>query len=268
MATAALRALPREVRASHGEEILGTLLDSSAAASHWEFAREILDLLRVGLRSRTARTASLGARRLLADGFYLGAIFVMTLDLSTLVSQRLGGIEDPLLSWASIGALGVILAITLIGAKRVGGIAALAWTAIRFPELVAHNATFGGIAPTLVPLVCFGALSMSPRATRLDLRRVAWLAGTVVLLAAYGQHGDGLITAIVSLAAVLLMVVAVLGIAIDPRLAIACALPATYVGLMVLGAPHLPAWLLSLGAPLTLSLAIVRVHRLRRGPAR
>jgi hypothetical protein len=68
-------------------------------------------------------------RRLLADGFCRGAILVMTLDLSTQLSQRFGGMQDPLLSWPSICALGVILAAALIGAERLAGVAALVWTA-------------------------------------------------------------------------------------------------------------------------------------------
>jgi hypothetical protein len=41
-------------------------------------------------------------------------------------------------------------------------------------------------------------------------------------------------------------------------------LPATYVGLMVVGAPVLPALLLTCGAPLLTSVAIRRVWRLGR----
>jgi hypothetical protein len=265
VATAALRALPRQLRATHGEEIIDTLLDSSATASRRRFARELADLVRAGLRARATQTATVGTRRLLADGFCRGAILVMTLDLSTLLSQRLRGLEDPLLSWPSIGALGVMLTLALIGAERLAGVAALVWTAARFPELLEHNATFTGIAPTIVPLVCFSVLVLSPRPREIDPRRISWLAATGALVAAYGPpDGNGLITAIVTSTALLLMFSAVVSIPADPRLTIACALPASYVGLMVAGAPALPAWLLFLGAPLALSVAIIRTWRLRQ----
>jgi hypothetical protein len=215
------------------------------------------------------RTANVGAQRLIADGFCRGAILVMTLDLSTLLSQRLGGMQDPLLSWPSICTLAVILATALIGGERLAGVAALGWTAVRFPELVAHNPTFNGMAPTIVPLVCFGVLIVRPRYRRLDLRRVTWLAATVVLVAAHGPSGgEGAIAVVVSVTAILLVLAAVLTITTDPRLAIACALPATYVGLKVAGRPALPAWLLLLGALFVMSLAIVRVIRLQGQTAR
>ncbi len=207
VAGTALRALPATLRSARGEEILATLLDSSAEASPARFAREVAGLVRFGLRAPATQTASTGTRRLVADGFCRGAMLVMTLDLSTLLGQKLGrGYEDSLLSWTSIGALAAILAIALVGAERLAGVAALAWTAIRMPDVVAHNPTFNGIAPTFVPVVCYAVLILAPRRRALDLRRLAWLVATGGLVAAYGPHdGSGPITVIVSAAAILLM---------------------------------------------------------------
>jgi hypothetical protein len=267
LASFALRALPRAIRASQGEEMVGTLLDSSAG-SRARFVRELADLLRIGIRLRAGQTARTTPQRLLADGFCRGAILLMTLDLSTLLSQRLDGVEDPLLSWTSICLLGAILAVALVGAERLAGTAALVWTAARFPELAAHNHSFNGLVPTAVPLICFGVLIVNPRRRRLDLRRITWLLVVAVLVAAYAPRGgNGPITVLVSLSAILFMLVAVLKIPTDPRLAIACALPATYVGLMVAGAPTMPASLLCLGAPLVMGVAIIRLWRLPEGVA-
>jgi hypothetical protein len=242
--------------------MVGTLLDSSAG-SRARLVWEIADLLRVGMHMRAAQTRRASPQRLLADGFCRGAILLMILDLSTLLSQRLDGVEDPLLSWASICVLGAILALALIGAERLAGTAALAWAAARFPELVAHNHTFNGLAPTVVPLICFTMLIVNPRRRRLDLRRVAWLLVPAVLVAAYAPRGgNGPITVLVSLAAIIFALVALLKIPTDPRLAIACALPATYVGLMVAGAPAMPAVLLCSGAPLVMGVAALRLWRL------
>ena len=245
--------------------MLDTLLDSSAG-SPARFARELVDLLRVGIQMHAGQTARIGPKRLLADGFCRGGILLMALDLSTLLSQRLDGVEDPLLSWASICVLGAILAVALIGAERLAGTAALVWTAARLPELAAHNQTFNGLAPTIVPLICFSVLIAKPRRRRLDLRRMVWLLAPVALVAAYApRDGNGPIAVLVSLAALLFMLVAVLKIPTDPRLAIACALPATYVGLMVAGAPAMPASLLCLAAPLVMSVAMIRLWRLPEG---
>jgi hypothetical protein len=266
LAAIASHALPREVRVARGEELAGTLLDSSAG-SRIGFVRELADLLRTGVQMRAARTARSDPRRLLADGFCRGAILVMALDLSTLLAQRLDGTEDRLLSWPSICVLGMSLAIALAGAERLAGIAAVIWTLARLPELAAHNHTFNGVAPTAVPLICFAVLIASPRRRRLDVRRIAWLLAPALLAAAYAPRGHGPITVVVSLAAIVFMAAALLRIATDPRLAIACALPAIYVGLKVAGRPELPATLLALGAPLVMSLAIIRLWRLPEEPS-
>jgi hypothetical protein len=266
LARAALRALPRRLRASRGEEMLDTLLDSTATASRAQFFGELADLLLVGLRARAMQTATIGARRLLADGFCRGGILVMTLDLCTLLSQRLYGMEhDPLLTWTAICSLGAILAAALIGVERLAGIAALVWTLAKLPELAAHNPTFNGLAPTIVPCVCFSAMILNPRRRGLNPWRLAWLGASAALVAAIGLNGTGgPIAALAGIAAVLLVLAAVSKILTDPRLAIACALPATYVGLMVVGAPALPALLISFGAPLLMLVAILRVWRLGR----
>jgi hypothetical protein len=264
LARCALRALPPSIRVSHGEEILGTVLDCAGTGSRTRFVRELADLVGTGLR---ARTAGRGSRRLVADGFCRGAILVMTLDLSTLLAQKLGGVQDPLLSWASIAALGVVLATALAGAERLAGIGAVGWTLARLPQLVAHDPTFHGIAPTIVPLACFAILILAPRRRGLEPRRLAWLAAVAALVGAYGHgHGLELVTAVVSCAAIALMLAAVLTIGSDPRLAIACALPATYVALMIAGKPALPAWLLLIGAPALMTIAAVSARRLTQPP--
>lgn len=125
LARCALRALPPSIRASHGEELLGTVLDCAGVGSRTRFVRELADLMGTGLR---ARSAGRGSHRLVADGFCRGAILVMMLDLSTLLAQRLGGVQDPLLSWPSIAVLGLVLATALVGAERLAGIGAVAWT--------------------------------------------------------------------------------------------------------------------------------------------
>ncbi len=137
------------------------------------------------------------------------------------------------------------------------------------PQLLADNPTFNGIAPTVVPLVCFAVLVAAPRQRALDPRRLAWLAVTAALVVAYGPwHGTEVITAVVSLAAVGLMLAALMTIVTDPRLAIACALPATYVALMAAGKHALPAWLVLVGAPALMAIAIVSARRLTQSPSR
>lgn len=260
LAALASLTLPRSIRESRGEEIIGTMLDCAGDGRRVRFVHELVALVGMGLR---ARCSGYGSRRLLADGVCRGAILVMTLDLSTMLAQRLGGLQDPLLTWTSIAILAMALATVLIGAERVAGVVALAWTLARLPQLVAHNPTFRGVAPTIVPVLCFVVLILAPRRRGLDPRRLAWLATTAALVIAYGRGYEmPLITIIVSLAAIGLMVAAVLTIPSDPRLAIACAMPATYVALMVAGKHAPAAWLLLVGPPALLTIAAVSARRL------
>ena len=256
----ALRAMPREMRSSVGEEMAATLLDS-ISSSRTGLVRELAGLLLSGARLRLRQTPGVTPRRVIADGFCLGAILVMTLDLSTLLSQRLDGLQDPLLSWTSVCVLGVTLATALVGAERPAGIAALGWTVARFPQLAADDHTFSGIAPTIVPLICFSVLALSPRRRRVDVRRIAWLLAPAVLVLAFAPRGGhGPIFVIVALGAILLMLVAMLKLRRDPRLAIACSLPALYVGFKVTGRPW-PSLTLSAGAPAVMVVALLQARR-------
>ena len=104
IAELALLAYPAAARTARGEEMLATLQDASAG-SRRRFVAEIADLVRLGLRARGSQTASAGARRIVADGLCLAAVWLMTLDVSTLLSQRARGMHDPLLSAPSIALL-------------------------------------------------------------------------------------------------------------------------------------------------------------------
>ena len=138
----ALLAYPRDVRERAGGEMTATLLDASAG-SRTRFLRELAGLARAGSRVRAQRTAAIGARRVLADGVCLAAAWLMTLDLSTLLSQRARGFEDPLLAPWSLILLGAALALVLVGYDRLAGAMALVWTAARFPALLDHHPGMG-----------------------------------------------------------------------------------------------------------------------------
>jgi hypothetical protein len=54
---AVLRVYPHDVQAAHGEEMLGTLLESSDGSAP-AFIREVFELARAGLRSRSRAIAT------------------------------------------------------------------------------------------------------------------------------------------------------------------------------------------------------------------
>ena len=87
-------------------ELAGTALDVGAE-SPARFARELAGLTRAGLRERATRTAAVGPARLVFDGLCLAAVWIMTLELSVGLSQRIGrGMSDPLLAWPLMALLG------------------------------------------------------------------------------------------------------------------------------------------------------------------
>jgi hypothetical protein len=265
----ALYAYAPVARAARGEEMLGTLLDASAG-SRRAFAREISDLVRRGLRTRATQTAGAGAGRLVADGLCLAATWVMTLDLSTMLSQRARGMQDPLLTSASIALLATILCIALIGYDRLAGAGALVWTALRIPALWDHHPGIINFLPELLPLICFCVMVLAPRRRPPDPRRLAWLivpATLVVTLGPDSGERSPLLVACVALAAISVAVFAIAALPTDPRIAIAGAVSLSNLGLAIAAVNHdtsVLAFLFLAAAPVVLASAVTRTRRLQR----
>jgi hypothetical protein len=265
----ALLSYPAGARAARGDEMLATLLDVSAR-SRRGFAREIADLVRLGLRTRATSTATIGARRLIADGLCLAGIWLMTLDVTTLMAQRARGMQDPLLAPAPLVLLVAALSAALIGRDRVAGAAALTWTALRIPTLWDYHPGIVNLAPEVLPIVCFCVMVLAPRRRTTDLRRLAWLVVPAALVLTLGPpHGEQspLLLAYVALGAILATAFALAMLPTDPRVAIAGAVSLSTVGLSIVAHHHdvsAPACLFAAAAPLVLAAAVTRTRRLRR----
>jgi hypothetical protein len=264
----ALLAYPSPARAARGGEMVATLLDVSAG-SRRRFVAELIDLARAGLRDRAALTARAGAPRLVADGLCLAAVWVATLDLVTLLAQRARGMHGPLLVWPSIALLAAALALALIGLDRLAGAAGLLWSALRLPELLHLHPGLAGLAPEVLPLVCFTVLLLAPRRRSPDLERLAWLLVPVGLLTLFGP---GIGNSPILMGAVLLGVLLVVAFAVallptDPRLAIAGAVPLTNLAIAVLCINHQTSvvlWLALAATPAALVVALARTRQLQR----
>jgi hypothetical protein len=269
VARAALHAFPPAARSIRGQEMVSTLLDASAS-SRVRFAREIIDLVRSGLRARATQTAEAGARRLVADGLCLAAVWLLTLvlssDLGNRIRGRLPGYPwDPFSPW-TLALLGAALALALIGYDRLAGAAALIFTASVVANPSGFHLTNGDRVPLLVPVICFGALLLAPRQRKPDTRRIAWLVLTAAL-AVIASTSDDTTAAVLILALIFLVPLALAMLPTDPRLAIACALPATYFGMRIAQDPggFGSLGLLFLAAtPLILAIAITRTRHLQK----
>jgi len=269
LAEIALLAYPAAVRAASGEEMLATLLDASAG-SRVRLARELADLVRLGLRLRAVATARAGAGRLVADGVCLAAVWVLALDLATLLAQRERGMHDALLAWPSIALLAAVLALALVGFERLAGAGALAWTALRLPELLGTHPGVTGVAPEVLPAVCFVVMVLAPRARPVDVRRLAWLAVPAALALVLGPRGNGenpMLLALVVLAALVVVTAALALLPTDPRMAIAGAVPVSSVALAAASVHHDGSAIVVLAvaaAPAAVAVAVGRTRRLRR----
>ena len=268
---AALRAFPPAIRSARGHEMLGTLLDASAT-SHTRFAFEIVALVRSGLRMRATQTAQAGAWRLVADGFCLAAVWLLTLFLAADVGNRIRG-PLPGFPWGlfspwSLALLGAALALALIGYDRLAGATALLFTASVFGDPAGYDLTGADRIPLLVPLICFGVLLVAPRRRRPDPRRLAWLA-VAAGFAIAASRTDDTIAAVALLALILFVPPALALLRTDPRPAIACAVSAAYFGLRMAEDPGGPGALgLLFLAAMPLILSIVVAHTRHTAQAR
>lgn len=264
LATAALYAYPPATRDALGEEILATVLDVSVD-SRRRFARELLDLVRGGMRARALQTSRAGAGRIAADGVCVAGAWLMTLDLSVAGAQRWRGMHDALLATPSLALLAVVLVLALIGLDRVAGAGAILWLALRFPALVADQVGASSLAGQVIPLACFATMVVAPRRESPRLSRLVYLLVPAGLVAVAGPPVGGLPVLIVVGAALGVTAYAALMLPADPRLAIAGAIPTTALGLEALHhSPGLFPLVLVAAAPAVLAIAVTRTRALRR----
>jgi hypothetical protein len=265
LARLALLAYPRALRASKGEEIVGTLLDASGT-SNAAYARELVALIGGGLRVRARTAGRPGAMRLIADGFCYAGVGMLVLNIALRVGERLelrGAGADASLMWMLLLLAGCLSA-ALIGYDRIAGAGALLSIAIN-----AAQAQFTDLqaAAWAVPAACFAVMLVIPRRQPRRIHRAAWLIPTVALGIAAGGRGPSTYLVLAPLAVVVPL--ALVRLARDPRLAIACALLAATIavaetadalqsGSMPIGLPL--TILLFTATPLTIAFAARRPH--------
>jgi hypothetical protein len=267
-ARAALHAFPATVRAAQGEEMLGTLLDVSAT-SRGRYLLELIGLVRSGMRARATETARAGARRVVADGVCLGAVWLLTLFLSSELGNRIRGFDPlgpwhPLSPW-SLAPLGAALALALIGYDRLAAATALMFVATLVADPAWRALTVSRRELMLVPVLCFITLGLAPRRRKPNHRRLAWLLLTAALAVASSTSDDPT-AAILILALLFLLPPALATLRTDPRLAIACAVPATSFGIHMAqdrGGPGVLGVLFLSAAPLILAIAVTRTRHLQ-----
>ena len=233
LGAAVLRAYPRPVRTARGLEMLGTLLDAGDI-SFGSFARESASLGLAGLRERARETSHITVGRLTAEAFRLAALIWITVSLAGIISadlfawphglQGLGG-------WLLL--LWPILLCSLLGYDRAAGVCGIAWVvSVQTPVALGPYSMLA--LGSIVPLVGFIVMAISPRRRAHGVRPLAWLIPTAAMSLISQPSVLGLgtlgIAALAAATATGLFVVAV-----SPRLLLASALVWASIGAMYAG---------------------------------
>ena len=248
--------------------MLGTLLDVSAT-SRTRFVLELIGVVRSGMHARATQTARVGAQRIVADGICLGAVWFLTLFLSSELGNRMREFDPlgpwhPLSPW-SLALLGAALALALTGYDRLASAPALLFVATLAADSAWDGLVISRNELLLVPTICFITLGLAPRRGKPNHRRLAWLALTA-LVAVASSTSDDPTAAILLLGLLVLVPPALAMLRTDPRLAIACTLPATSFGIHIAqdpGGPGVLGVVFLAAAPLTLTIAVTHTRHLQ-----
>ena len=286
MARLAVRAYPAEVRAERGAEMAGAAVDAGAG-SRWRFGREVLALAGHGLHRRAVDVARVGPRRLIADGLVRGGLWIMLLELVTLLPERFTDTdEDFLTGIPMLLLLGAAVVLAMARLDRPAGLLGLAWVAWRLPLLldaVRHERLAGVVTSHALLAICCGVMLLAPRRRR--LRGLVWLAVPAACVASLTYSFSvivessnpisrttetelllaDLVQEVWLLALLLWLGWALIALPTDPRLAVTGSTPIVYLGLQHWGGTLL---LLTAALPMLLALVAVRTRLLARAPTR
>jgi hypothetical protein len=262
---AVLRVYPQAVRQAHGDEMLSTLLDSSDGSPR-AFIREIYELIRAGLRSRSRAIADARLRRLVADGLCLAGVLWMAISICTMFRFRSPHWQFWLLATA--------LSFALVGYDRIAGGLALGQIAL-VVVITASQLHNLGAMPFAVgwhvgPAAFFLVMVFAPRRRTHHLRSLIWLIPLAAVAYASSLSPGALDMTSISFFAVSLAGLA--SLPTDPRLAIAAASVWTSIGIthalafaFAGGLEASPIWVtLAAAGPIVIVLAAARARYVRQ----
>jgi hypothetical protein len=241
--------------------MLATLLDSSDGSTR-AFIRELFELLRAGLRSRSRAIADAQLGRLVADGFCLAGVLWMASSICMLFRS-----QSP--QW-QFWLLAAAVSLALVGYDRIAGVVAMAEIAL----VTASQFHIVGAAPlSLVigwhvgPAALLLVMVLAPRRRTRDPRSLLWLAPLAAI--AYASSLDQGARIITSVAFIALSLAGLASLPTDPRLAIAAASVWTLIGIeLMLGLGGAgggsPLWVaLTAAGPIVVALATARIRHVR-----
>ena len=224
-----LRAYPAAYRAGRGEEIVGTLLETTPEARAWPLPRDVLGLVIGGLQAR----AALNRRNTTAANLRVAVLAGVAAYLAFMAAEDLGAfllkaeydlvdfrVDSPVpFGWP-----------TLMAAVLIAATAVLAWVTSRRAIVLASAAAdtlvlawhwpSGGVGVAVTELACVAVLLALVRRERLD-RRWLWLIGPIALAGLLLYTDTDAIGVLALLLLLTLVLVSIAWLVIDPRPAIA-----------------------------------------------
>jgi hypothetical protein len=176
----AARTYPPEIRAAHGEELIGTLLDAGEHSVAL-FGRELASLVAGGLAARSRKALSQPLRQISRDLVRWACIVIVARELAgNLASLRWGGTFGGSLStvWLLYAGPALILTVFTAGRDRTTGIIGLIWlyTSIRSHPQPPISIWIEFWVP---PLAAFMLMAIRPR-RKAGCERALWLIPAIV----------------------------------------------------------------------------------------
>ncbi len=228
----AMRAYPPEIRRAIGPEILDTASEASANSISGLLS-EAGGLVRGGIRARSQRVSSVGSGRLIADGACLAGVWWLVLVLAGEVVVWFTAVSPAHFIWWRTLLVALALALALTGNDRPAGVLGLARILLRSRSPSLELVIPGDLLFNLLPVLLMAVMIWRPRRRGLRWRSLLWLASPLAIAPlivpqrVLPLHGAGAVFMVI------VLLVAAVAMAFDPRLAIACALTAAELGLVL-----------------------------------
>lgn len=245
----AVRLYPADVRAAHGDELVGTMLDAGDYSA-FAFVRQLVSLIVAGLLARSRDVLSQPPGQLASDMVRWAAVIVIGRGLADDVAAVVGGLpihwaRAPTTIWIAYLGPALVLALFIARRDRATGIVGLLWSLVTYSHLPAASWIYG---PAL-PIVGCGLMTIAPRRAPdpgRSLILVPLLAWAVFrwTLDASDYSGVGYLLWHSGVGYLLPVVAAALFVTVKPALALATALSWSLLGASYLtshaprGAPH------------------------------
>lgn len=226
-----LRLYPAAYRRDRGDEIIGTLLDSTPAGRGWPPLRDVRALVLGGLHARAAlsrqRTTSANLREAVLVG--VTACFCMTLPGAFVALDRYEALRGTAFFWAGDwpwNFIPLILAATaaLVWVSRSRLLVLLGVLPAAAVVLYAASLPVSDIGSTVTDLACLAALAVAGGARERPSPRWLWALGLIIVIASAPQVSDFSLGSVLwGIGILALIALSLARLAIDARPAIAMA---------------------------------------------